>query len=50
MDKTLAKLEGLPSVRWRPAHEWPEHDQQDVALTVGYALYDEAGIFLYWSA
>jgi hypothetical protein len=29
---------------------WPERDQQDVALTVGYALYDEAGILLYWSA
>jgi len=29
---------------------WPERDQQDVTLTVGYALYDEAGILLYWSA
>jgi lipopolysaccharide transport system ATP-binding protein len=29
---------------------WPELDQQDVVFTVGYALYDEAGILLYWSA
>jgi len=29
---------------------WLESDQQDVALTVGYALYDQAGILLYWSA
>jgi hypothetical protein len=29
---------------------WPERDQQNMALTVGYALYDEAGILLYWSA
>ena len=26
-----------------------EIDQQDVAFTVGYALYDETGILLYWS-
>ena len=29
---------------------WPERDQQDVALTVGYALNDGADILLYWSA
>jgi lipopolysaccharide transport system ATP-binding protein len=27
-----------------------EIDQEDVALGVGYALYDEAGILLYWSS
>ena len=30
--------------------QWPERDQQDVVLTVGYVLNDEAGILLYWSA
>jgi lipopolysaccharide transport system ATP-binding protein len=34
-----------------PIYVWIEGeiDQPDVALTVGYALYDDAGTLLYWS-
>jgi lipopolysaccharide transport system ATP-binding protein len=46
------KLAKMPIRNDDPIHVWIEGeiDQQDVALTVGYALYDEAGILLYWSA
>jgi lipopolysaccharide transport system ATP-binding protein len=46
------KLAKMPIRNDDPIHVWIEGeiDQQDVALTVGYALYDEAGMLLYWSA
>jgi lipopolysaccharide transport system ATP-binding protein len=46
------KLAKMPIRNDDPIHVWIEGeiDQQDVALTVGYALYDEGGILLYWSA
>ncbi len=45
-------LAKMPMRNDDPVHVWIEGEigQQDVALTVGYALYDEAGILLYWSA
>jgi lipopolysaccharide transport system ATP-binding protein len=46
------KLAKMPIRNDDPIHVWIEGeiDQQDVALSVGYALYDEGGILLYWSA
>jgi lipopolysaccharide transport system ATP-binding protein len=45
-------LAKMPIRNDHPIHVWIEGqiDQPDVALTVGYALYDEAGMLLYWSA
>jgi lipopolysaccharide transport system ATP-binding protein len=46
------KLAKMPIRNDDPIHVWIEGeiDQEDVALGIGYALYDEAGILLYWSS
>jgi lipopolysaccharide transport system ATP-binding protein len=46
------KLAKMPVRNDHPVYVWIEGEieQEDVALNVGYALYDDAGMLLYWSA
>jgi lipopolysaccharide transport system ATP-binding protein len=45
------KLAEMPIRNDHPVYAWIEGEikQKDVALNVGYALYDEAGMLIYWS-